>query len=658
LAAQQGHLFTVDHYFDLERVGSPELSPDGNHVVFSRSHVDPMKDAFVGMLWEMDADGSRQRQLVKGSSPAWSPDGTRIAYLAEADGKTQLWVRYMDAEGAVIQVTRGERSPISFRWSPDGRSLAFTMPVPDTTSWRIPMPAAPAGAQWTPAPRVVTRLEYRADRTGFLNNEWIHVFVVSAEGGVVRQVTHGAFNVGARSVGIPQAAAFDWMGDGKSLVIDGNDAADANLRYRTSNIYAVDVTSGALRCMTPDSGFWHDPVVSPDGKWIAYVGVPKSSAAYHASELYVMRPDGSGLRSLTSGFDRDPASIMWSDNETLFFTAEDHGTVNTWTASLSAKGPAFKSASNGTHALSLSSISVKNGIGMATRTAPEQPGEVVRFNVKKPWDLQQLTHVNDAFLGDLRLGDVEELNYNVGDTKVQGWLVKPPGFEAAKKYPLILEIHGGPTAAYNVGFNPSFQNFAAGGFLVLYVNPRGSTGYGSSFGNAIEKAYPSVDYDDLMAGANEVIGRGSVDTTRMYVGGCSGGGVLSSWTIGHTDRFAAAAVRCPVIDWISFAGETDIPLFTADWFAKPFWEDPTAWLKESPIMYAGHIDTPTLIMTGDLDMRTPMPQSEELYAALKTRGIPTTLLRFAGEYHGTASKPSNWIRTQLYMMSWYNKYKK
>ena len=240
-------MFTVDRYFDLERVGSPQISPDGNRIVFTRSHVDPMKDTFVGMLWEMDADGSRQRQLVRGSAPAWSPDGSRIAYLADADGKAQLWVRYMDAEGAVVQVTRGERSPITFRWAPDSKSLAFTMPVPDTASWHIAMPPAPPGATWTPAPRVVTRLQYRADQVGFLGDDWVHLFVVPAEGGLARQVTHGAFNVGARGVGIPQSPAFDWLSDGKTIIIDGNDALDADHQYRISNLYAVDVA--AARCV-------------------------------------------------------------------------------------------------------------------------------------------------------------------------------------------------------------------------------------------------------------------------------------------------------------------------------------------------------------------------------------------------------------------------
>jgi dipeptidyl aminopeptidase/acylaminoacyl peptidase len=202
-----------------------------------------------------------------------------------------------------------------------------------------------------------------------------------------------------------------------------------------------------------------------------------------------------------------------------------------------------------------------------------------------------------------------------------------------------------------------FQNFAANDFVVIYVNPRGSTGYGSAFGAAISKAYPSVDYDDLMAGVDTVVAKGYIDTKKMFVGGCSGGGVLSSWVIGHTTRFAAAAVRCPVIDWISMTGETDIPFFTMNWFDKPFWEDPEPWLKESPLMYVGHVTTPTLVMTGELDRRTPMPQSEEYYVALKMRHIPSTLLRFEGEFHGTGGqKPTNFIRTQLYMMSWYKRY--
>jgi dipeptidyl aminopeptidase/acylaminoacyl peptidase len=273
--------------------------------------------------------------------------------------------------------------------------------------------------------------------------------------------------------------------------------------------------------------------------------------------------------------------------------------------------------------------------------------------------LVQLTHVNDDVLGRIRLGEVERIRYaSTGGTQVDGWIVKPPGFDRTRSYPLIMEIHGGPHAMYDASFSYMHHNFAANDYIVLYTNPRGSTGYGSAFGNAIRHRYPGVDYEDLMAGVDTVVARGYIDTTRMYVGGCSGGGVLSSWVIGHTNRFAAAAVRCPVINWMSMAGQTDVPLFSQNFFDKPFWEEPAQWLAQSPLMYVGKVTTPTIVMTGELDLRTPMPQSEEYYTALKTRGVPTALLRFAGEYHGTGSKPSNFMRTQLYMMSWSGKWRR
>jgi dipeptidyl aminopeptidase/acylaminoacyl peptidase len=425
--------------------------------------------------------------------------------------------------------------------------------------------------------------------------------------------------------------------------------------YQRSNLYAVDVATGAQRRLTQQDGNWGGPKVSPDGKLIAFTGYPAAGpVSYRTEDLYTIAPDGSGMMVRSPGLDRDPAGVVWaSDGKGLYFTTADRGTSNLWYATLGA--PA-KQITTGTHLLSNPSIG-RNGVAFLVRTNPSLPPDVVRIDLRKPAALTQLTDVNTDVLGGVRLGEVEEIWYgSSGGARVQGWVVKPPSFDPAKKYPLILEIHGGPHGNYNTGFNFSFQNFAANGFVVLFTNPRGSTGYGSGFGNAIFRAYPSVDYDDLMAGVDTVIGRGYIDTKRMYVGGCSGGGVLSSWVIGHTNRFAAAAVRCPVIDWISMTGHTDIPLFTYNFFEKPFWEDPAPWLKQSSLMYVGNVKTPTLLMTGVLDMRTPMPQTEEYYSALKVRGVPAMLLRFENEWHGTGSRPSNWMRTQLYMMSWYNKW--
>lgn len=648
-------LLTVNRYLDYETAGEPKVSPDGSQVIWTRRYVDKMKDNFESALWLMNADGGRQRFLVEGGGAVWSPDGSRIAYLAEGEpGGPQIWVRYMDAEGATLQVTRVPRAPGAIKWSPDGQWIGFTMFVPKEGSLRIDMPAAPPGAQWTRAPRLVEALHYRADRNGYLETGYTHFFVVPATGGTPRQVTRGDWNVGARSNGIPGAAGWDWMPDGRTIVADGNTDPDAERCYRCSHLYSVDVETGALRALTREAGFWAGPRVSPDGRLIAFVGAPATDDSYRALTLYTMTPDGGTITALTRELDRDPAGVTWApDSRGLYFTADDHGSSNLHYV---GTGGGARQLTNGVHMLGQVSVS-RTGSAWLVRSHPHAPPDIVRLDLRRPTQLTQLTHVNADLLAGTRLGEVEEIWYtSSGGTRVQGWVVKPPDFDPSRKYPLIMEIHGGPHGMYNVGFNWMFQNFAANGFVVLYTNPRGSTGYGSPFGNAIKQAYPSVDYDDLMAGVDTVVGRGYIDPRSMFVGGCSGGGVLSSWVIAHTDRFAAAAVRCPVTNWLSFAGQTDIPLFTYNFFAKPFWEEPEAWLKQSSLMHVGKVKTPTMLMTGVLDLRTPMAQTEEYYSALKMRGIPTVLLRFENEWHGTSSRPSNFMRTQLYMMQWYRKW--
>jgi dipeptidyl aminopeptidase/acylaminoacyl peptidase len=301
-----------------------------------------------------------------------------------------------------------------------------------------------------------------------------------------------------------------------------------------------------------------------------------------------------------------------------------------------------------------------NGLMVGTRSTPTKSNDVVAFALPKTTApvsaFTQLTSVNDDVLGGKTLAETEEIWYTSKDgLRIQGWIVKPPGFDKTKKYPLMLEIHGGPQSMYNVGFSFARQDNAANGYVILYTNPRGSTGYGTKFTNEIKNAYPGKDYDDLMTGVDSVINRGYIDSKNMFVFGCSGGGVLTAWIVGHTDRFAAASSNCPVINWLSFVGETDGPGWYRN-FEKPFWEDPSEHLRRSPIMYVGNVKTPTMLMTGVLDLRTPMPQTEEFYTALKLRGVPTAMVRFNNEFHGTSSTPSNFLRTQLFMRSWFDKY--
>ena len=645
----------VADFLDWEQVADPQISPDGRQVVYTRRWVDKLKDQWESELWIVNCDGSKNRRLTEGSAARWSPDGTRLAFVRDAHPQgAQIFVRWMDAEGAVSQVTRLEQSPGNLRWSPDGKHVAFTMLVEDKNDWKIDLPKPPEGAKWTEAPKIIEKTHYRQDRRGFMKHGWVHLFVVTADGGTPRQLTSGDWHVGARPSGLAYGVGVDWTPDGSQIVFDALKAADADRRYRESHLYAANIESGAIRQITRQRGPWSSPVVSPDGQIIAFTGYAWTPQTYKAAELYVIGIDGEGQRKISGDLDRDPANLHWSpDGNGVYFTAGDRGSRNLHFASLDG---ATRAITAGVHMLGLSSLS-RDGHAAGVRSSSQAADDVVVFPVSAPDEIKQLTNVNDDVLARRRLGEVEEIWYESSDgAKVQGWIVKPPDFDAEKKYPLILHIHGGPHGMYNVGFNFSFQHLAAGGYVVLYTNPRGSTGYGTDFGNAIDNAYPSVDYDDLMAGVDALLERGYVDPKRLYATGVSGGGVLSSWIVGHTDRFAAAAVRAPVINWISFAGTTDITAWGFYRFRPAYWEDPQLWLKHSPLMYVQNVKTPTLLMTGELDLRTPMGQTEEYYQALRQLGVPTALIRFNGEYHGTGSKPSNFMRTQLYLLKWFDEH--
>jgi dipeptidyl aminopeptidase/acylaminoacyl peptidase len=646
----------VSDYLDLEDVSDPQISPDGSRVLYTREWVDRQNDERASAVWIIDADGAGNRFLTEGSNARWSPDGERILFIANDDNeKPQIFVHWLDSASTRTQVTRVDYAPRAPEWSPDATRIAFVAIVPADEPWEIDMPEAPEGAKWTEPPRIVHRLHYRQDRVGYTDPGFSHLFVVPADAGTPRQITHGEWHVGAQFDGLFFGAGYDWTPDGKTIVFDGLKDIESDFRYQRSQIYAVDTTTEELQQLTEQDGYWAEPTVSPDGGQIAFIGYPASEATYTMPRLHLMASDGSNSRLLTADFDRSPETPIWSENgRGIYFTAEDQGYSNVFYVSLDGD---TRNVTSGKQVTSLVSAGDSGRVGAGIRQTYTEPGDVYVFSLDGRGQPRRLTSANNDLLFGKTLGTQEEIRYPSKDgTRVHGWLLKPPGFDPTREYPLILEIHGGPFSQYYGRFDFRYQVFASNGFVVLYTNPRGSTGYGEAFSRAIDHAYPSVDYDDLMAGVDAVIDMGFVDTDRLYVGGCSGGGVLSSWVIGHTNRFAAAAVRCPVTNWISMAGQTDIPYFTHSFFEKPYWEDPTRWLQQSSVMYVDEVTTPTLVMTGVEDLRTPMPQSEEYYAALKMLGVPSKLLRFNEEYHGTGAKPSNYMRTILYMMSWYNEH--
>lgn len=648
---QQRDRLNVEQFFDWEFVANPQIAPDGRQVVYTRRWTDKINDKYEDELWIVDADGNRNRFLAKGSQAAWSPDSKRIAYVAPGQPQgAQIFVKWLDAPGET-QLTRMESAPTNLAWSPDGQHIAFNMVVHGNPGFKIKMPERPTGAKWVEPPRVVDRLNYRNDGSGWRPDGFAHIFVISDEGGTPRQLTDGDFQHGAP----------EWMRDSQRIVFSAVRKDNAEYLRGGGDVYVASLAGGPIRQFTDRNGPDTNPTVSPDGQLIAYTGFDQNDNTYNVSHLYLMNSDGSNKRVLTADFDSTPAGLIWAeDGSGIYFATEDRGTQNLWFKSVGSEKP--RQLTDGVQILSVTSMS-RSGLVVATRARANSPTEIVIFTPGKPQTARKLVSVNEDVLEGRKLGQVEEIWYDsVGGMKIQGWIVKPPDFDAAKKYPLILYIHGGPHSMYGVGFNFEFQNHAANNYVVLYTNPRGSTGYGQAFGNAINNAYPGEDYDDLMRGVDEVIKRGYIDERNLFVTGGSGGGVLTTWIVGHTDRFAAAVAMKPVVNWYSFVGTTD----SADWyynFKKLPWEDPAEHERRSPITYVGNVKTPTMLLVGELDLRTPLEQTEQYYRALKMRRIDTAMVRLTDEYHGfngdfSLRHPSNRIAQMLFLRGWFEKHKR
>lgn len=651
--------FTAESVFDLEYADDPQISPDGNTIIYARKSMDKFADQVVSDLWAIDTRNGEHRPLVSGqgssSSVRWSPNGDRLIYLTSTNGKPDLRLRYQDSGDSfsLAQLEHGPGAPV---WSPDGKTVAFSMLVPDERAGFAKPPKSPEGAEWAKPVRVVDDLVFRFDGAGYLPKGKTQIFILNAEGGTPRQVTQGKNGFDS-----PQ-----WLGNG-ALLVTGNEGEDADLDPIESEIYRVDLSSEAVTALTQRDGPDFAPKVAPNGARIAYLGYDDELKSYQQNNVYLMATNGSGVQNLTVNYDRSVDNIEWRpDGKALVGQVEVEGILTLVSIDLAGNVRNLLKDIGGTslgrpYAAGSFSVAGKAGgsspIIAFTKGSTNRPAEVAISRGGS--EGRQLTRLNEDALGHLDLARIEEIKVSSSHDgrEIEAWVALPPNFRPDGSFPMILEIHGGPATMYGPYFAAEIQRYAAQGYVTVYANPRGSTGYGENFAQLIDLNYPGNDHDDLMSVVDAMIAKNYVSKDRLFITGGSGGGVLTAWAVGKTDRFAAAATIKPVINWTSMALAGDIARFVSrHWFRAQPWEQPEEYWRRSPLSIVNNVKTPTMVMVGEEDFRTPAWEAEQFYTALKVQKVDTVLVRVPGASHLIARRPSQLIAKVDNIMGWFAKY--
>lgn len=649
--------FTYLDIFELQYVTDPQISPNGDWVVYKRMGFDIMKDRAWGNLWMLKIDGSQHQKLtareVSESNPVWSPSGDRIVLSSSTDEGSEIYV-YWVSTGKVARLTQLSFSPSAITWSPDGKQLAFSMKVTDKAPVIAKMPGKPKGAKWADAPRITDRVYHERDGSGYIEPGYNHIFVMPANGGAVRQLTTGDWNHGG---------ALSWSPDGQKIYFSANRVADWQYRFRNSEVYSVTVNSGEIEILTDRDGPDSSPKISPDGKLIAYLGYEDKKQAYQIRKLHLMNADGTNKRSISDELDRSISSITWdSKSNGLYFNYDDKG--NGKVGYITVEGKVTKLVDNrgGTtlgRPYGSGSYSIAdNGTIAFTLSRPDFPAELAIKTAKGK--VKTITNLNSSLLDFKTLGKVEEVWYksSFDGRDLQGWIVYPPNYDSSKENPFLVENHGGPILNYGDRFSIEMQLYASEGFVVFYPNARGSTSYGEEFGNLLYRNYPGQDYDDTMDGVDYCIKIGVAHEDKLFVTGGSAGGIMTAWMIGKNNRFEAAVVAKPVMNWISktLVADNYFGYANSRYEGQP-WENFEHYWKFSPLSLVGNIETPTMVMVGMNDLRTPPSEAKQLYHALKLRKKETVLVEIPGASHGIANRPSNLISKIAHTVAWFNTYR-
>ncbi len=647
-------LFSARDVFELEYATDPQIASDGEHIAYVRRSNDIMTDRTRSNIWLLRADGSDHRPLLSGtanySSPRWSPDGTRLAYLSNEERGSQLYVRWMDT-GQTALLTNIQNSASNISWSPDGQIIAFNMNVEsDSKPFSVSMPDKPEGADWSPAFKYVTETRYQADGSGILEPAYSHVFVVPAEGGTPRQLTQGTFN---------HRSQLSWTPDSEEILFSANRNENWALQSREADLFAVNL-AGELRQITSEPGVETAPQVSPDGRLIAYGKTDNAKLAYRNRYLHVIGVDGSGDKNLSADIDNSLSDWRWDGNSALYYQVTNRGIAEVARVSLDGGHQTIASGMGGEslgRPYTSGSYSAASNLVVVTKGSDTRPADLFAIRNRSE---TRLTELNEDLLAHKKLGQVHEIIYDssIDGEEIQGWYLTPPDYDPEQSYPLILEIHGGPHSAYGPHFSAEMQRMAAAGNVVFFNNHRGSTSYGERFALLLQNKYSSeYDFADHMSGIDVLIEQGIADPDRLYITGGSAGGIAAAYAIGLTDRFKAAAVAKPVVNWVSKVLTADSGIGQiANQFPGMPWDNIDDYWQRSPLSLIPNMTTPTLLMTGEADRRTPISETEQMYLALKIQGVDVVMVRVPGSPHGIAGRPSRLIGKVENILAWFEKY--
>ena len=642
--------------FDLEWASDPRVSPDGKTIVYVRKSNDIMKDRERSNLWQVSTDGSDHRPLYSGlnsiKSPRWSPNGEKLAFISNDTGSQQIHVRWFDS-GDTAVISQLQASPSNLSWSPDGKWLAFTMNIKVPTKSIVEPRAKPEGATWAKKPITVTTTRYQYDGQGIVEPAYRHVFIVPADGGTSRQLTEGNFN---------HYGSLAWSPNSDQVFFSAYRSDDWELVSDEADIYSVNISTKKLKQITNQSGAERSPVISPNGRLIAFTKEERRPLAYSPDRIAVMDLNGENIRMLSEDLDGDASNLLWADNsQTLYYTYDERGIRKI--GQVTIKGnlrPVIKGVGGTTIGRPYLSggFHANNGTLAFTHGTSDRPANIA---IIQDDQAQILTRLNDDLLEHRRLGSVKEITYksSFDGQEIQGWYITPPDFDPSKKYPLILEIHGGPHLAYGPYFSAELQIMAAAGYVVFYNNYRGSLSYGEDFALLLQYKYSSKeDFADHMSGIDKLIDLGFIDDENLFIAGGSAGGIATAYAVGLTDRFNAAVAAKPVINWLSKPLTADSMVGQIyHQFPGPPWEHVDHYWERSPLSLMGNVTTPTMLITGENDRRTPISETEQFYQALRLRGVDSAMVRLPDTSHGIASRPSRLISKVDHILAWFERYK-